>query len=143
MQHSSICTRTIIFTSSRDQAAALPVLVPRLATKPQMLSELWHQCLVHPWPTHLSLLVHHITYLPSKLTAGLHSMHSFRAGNDGKIKHAPMGETSDTFKLLPGTRFHLEFGFIRVSSLDVGVTAGHRIFTSYDGKKYFPSYSFV
>jgi hypothetical protein len=48
-----------------------------------------------------------------------------------------MGDTSDTIKLLPGTRFHLDFGFIRVLSLDFGVTAGHCIVTSYNGNNTF------
>jgi hypothetical protein len=60
-------------------------------------------------------------------------MKSFQACNAGNIKRATMGDTSDTVKLLPGTRFHLDFGFIRASSLDVGVTVGHRSVTYYDG----------
>jgi hypothetical protein len=43
-----------------------------------------------------------------------------------------MGDISDTIKLLPGTRFHLDFGFIRASSLAFGITAGHSIVTYYD-----------
>jgi hypothetical protein len=34
---------------------------------------------------------------------------------------------------LPGTRFHLDFGFIRASSADFGVSAGNQVVTSYDG----------
>jgi hypothetical protein len=64
-------------------------------------------------------------------------MHSCHAFNDGQIKRAPMDDTSDTIKLLLGTRFHVNFGFIWASSLDFGVTAGHRIVTSYDGKHNF------
>jgi hypothetical protein len=100
-----------------------------LPTKSQMLSELWHQLLGHPGHIQLSLLAHYSTCPPSKLTAVLHPMHSCQAYNDGKIKCAPMGDISDTIKLLPGTRFHLNFGFIRASSLDFGVTAGHNIVT--------------
>jgi hypothetical protein len=48
-----------------------------------------------------------------------------------------MGDTSDTLNILLGTRFHLNFGFIIALSLDFGVTAGHRIFTSYDGNNTF------
>jgi hypothetical protein len=44
-------------------------------------------------------------------------------------------QPSDTGLLLPGTRFHLDFGFIRASSADFGVTMGNRVVTSYDGNK--------
>jgi hypothetical protein len=44
-----------------------------------------------------------------------------------------MGPTYDTAPLLPGTRFHLDFGFIRASSADFGVSAGNSFATSYDG----------
>jgi hypothetical protein len=54
-------------------------------------------------------------------------MHSRQACNDGKIQRADKGPISDTGLLLPGTRFHLDFGFIRASSADVGVTKGLRI----------------
>jgi hypothetical protein len=109
--------------------------IPCLATKPQMLSELWHQCLGHPIPTQLSLLAQNSAGLPSKTTAGLHPMHSCQAYNDGIIKRSPMCDTSDTVNHLHGTRFHLDFFLIR--TLDVGITAGHGIVTSYDGKHTF------
>jgi hypothetical protein len=48
-----------------------------------------------------------------------------------------MGDTSDTVTLLLGTRFHLDFGFIRASSLDFGITAGRHIVTSYYGNNTF------
>jgi hypothetical protein len=107
--------------------------ISRLATKPQMSSELWHQRLGHPGHGQLSVLAQHSTGLPSKLMDGLHPMHSFQACDDGKIKSAPMGDTSEIFKLLPGTRFHLDFGFIWASSLYFGMTAGLHNFTSYNG----------
>jgi hypothetical protein len=59
--------------------------VSRLATKPQLLSELWYQRLGHPGLTQLSVLAKHSTGLPSQLTAGLHTVHSCQACNDGKI----------------------------------------------------------
>jgi hypothetical protein len=111
--------------------------ISHLATKPQMLSEIWHQRILHIGPAQLSLLAQYSTYLPSKLTVGLHPMKLCQACNYGKIKCAPMGVTSDTVKLLLGTRLHLDFGFIRVSSLDVGITDGLRIVTSYDGNNAF------
>jgi hypothetical protein len=60
-------------------------------------------------------------------------MHSCQTCNDGNIHRAPMAPISDTAPLLPGTRFHLDFGFIRSSSADFGVSAGNRVVTSYDG----------
>jgi hypothetical protein len=48
------------------------------------------------------------------------------------MKRAPMGPMSDTTSRVATTRFHLDFGFIRASSHDYGVTEGHRIDTSYD-----------
>jgi hypothetical protein len=56
--------------------------VSRLATKPQLLSELWHQRLGHPGPTQLVVLAKHSTGLPSLLT--MHPIHSCQACNDGK-----------------------------------------------------------
>jgi hypothetical protein len=44
-----------------------------LATKPQLLSELWHQRLGHPGPTQLGVLAKHSTGLPSLIT--IHTMH--------------------------------------------------------------------
>jgi hypothetical protein len=44
-----------------------------------------------------------------------------------------MGPTSDTSPIILATRFHLDFGFIRSSSNDLGVTKGPRVVTSYDG----------
>jgi hypothetical protein len=44
-----------------------------------------------------------------------------------------MGANSDMDPLLPGTRFHLDFGFIRASSADFGVSEVNHVFTSYDG----------
>jgi hypothetical protein len=86
--------------------------VSRLAIKPQLLSELWHQRFGHPGQTELSVLAKHSTGLPSMITAGLHPMHYFQACNDEKIRHAPMGANSNTDTLLPGTCFHLYFGFM-------------------------------
>jgi hypothetical protein len=113
------------------------ISIYRLITKPQMVSELWHQRLGHPRSTHLSLRAQHSTVLPSKLMAGLHPMRSCQACTDGKIKRSTMGETSDTAKILSGTRIHLGFGFIRASSLDFGITDGHRNVTSYNGNTHF------
>jgi hypothetical protein len=107
--------------------------VSRLATKPQLLSELCHQRIGHPDQTQLSVLAKHSTGLPSQLTAGLHPMHYWQACSDGKIHRAPMGPTSDTDPLLPGTHFHLDFGFTRASSAEFGVSVGNRVVTSYDG----------
>jgi hypothetical protein len=44
-----------------------------------------------------------------------------------------MGPTSDTAPLLPGTCFHLDFGFIRALSADFGVSTGNRDVASFDG----------
>jgi hypothetical protein len=62
----------------------------------------------------------------------MHPMHSCQACNDGKIQHADKGPISDTGFLLPGTRFNLDFGFIRASSADFGVMTGNHVLTSYD-----------
>jgi hypothetical protein len=105
--------------------------VSRLATKPQLLSELWHQRLGHPGPTQLGALAKHSTGLPSLIT--MHPMHLCQACYDEKIQRADKGPISDTGLLLPGTRFHLDFGFIRALSADFGVTMGNRVVTSYDG----------
>jgi hypothetical protein len=107
--------------------------VSRVTTKPQLLSELWHQRLGHPAPTQRSVIAKHSTGLLAQLTAGLHLMHSCQACNDGKNKLAPMGSTSDTAPIVSATHFHLDFGFIRASSNDFGFTKGPRVVISYDG----------
>jgi hypothetical protein len=93
--------------STRDSSGSR---VSRLATKPQLLSELWHQRLGHPGPIQLGTLTKHSTGLPSLLT--MHPMPSCQACNDEKIQRADKGLISDTALLLPGTQFHLDFGFI-------------------------------
>jgi hypothetical protein len=103
--------------------------VSRLATKRKLLSELWHQRLGHPGPTQLGAFAKHSTGLPSLIT--MNPMHSCQACNDEKIQRADKGPISDTGLLLPGTRFHLDFGFICALSADFGVTMGNRVVTSY------------
>jgi hypothetical protein len=107
--------------------------VSRSATNPQLMSELWHQHLGDPGPAQLSVLAKHSTGLSSQLTVDLHPIHSCQTCNDDKIRHAPMGPVSDTAPLLPGTHFHLDFGFIYASSADFSVSASNRVVTSYDG----------
>jgi hypothetical protein len=97
------------------------------------MSKIWHQNLGHPGQTRLSVLVKHSTGLPSQLTVCLHPMHSWQACNDGKIRHDPMGFVSNAAPLIPGTRFHLDFGFIYALSADFGVSAGNQVVTSHDG----------
>jgi hypothetical protein len=108
-------------------------IMSRITMKPQLLSELLHQRIGHHGPTHLNILVKHSTGLPAQLTSGLQPMHSYHACNDGKIQRAPMGPTSDTAPIVSATRFHLDFGFIRASSNDFGVTKGPHVVTSYNG----------
>jgi hypothetical protein len=111
--------------------------VSHLATKPQLLSKIWHQRLGHPGPTQLILLAKHSNGVPLQLTASVHPMYSCQAYNDGKINRAPMGPTSYTAPLLSGARFHLDLGLIRVSS-DFGVSVVNSVFTSYDGNNTYP-----
>jgi hypothetical protein len=54
-------------------------------------------------------------------------------GLQWKIQRAPMGTTSDTARIVSATHFHLDFGFIRSSSNDFGVTKGPHVVTSFDG----------
>jgi hypothetical protein len=105
--------------------------VSRLTTNPQLLSELWHQRLGHPGPTQLRALAKRSTGLP--LLTTMHPMHLCQACKDEKIQRADKGPISDMGLLLPGTRFHLDFGFIRALSADFGVKTVNRVVTSYDG----------
>jgi hypothetical protein len=107
--------------------------VSRVTTKPHLISELWHRRLGHAGLTQLSVLAKHSTGLPAQLTAGLHPIHSFQACNDEKIQCVHMGPTSDTAPIVSATLFHLDFGFIRASSNDFGVTKVARVVTSYFG----------
>jgi hypothetical protein len=63
----------------------------------------------------------------------MHPMHSCQVCNDGKIQRADKGPITYMALLLLGTSFHIDFGFIRASSADFGVSTGNRVITSYDG----------
>jgi hypothetical protein len=157
MIHPSLrCTKDDLYFIAGSTPYSSGSHVSRLATKPQLLSELWHQRLDHPGPTQLSALAKHITGLPSLLT--MHPMHFCRACNNGKIQRADKGPITDTALLLPGTRFHLDFGFIRVfrwviewslrttvithtSSLSVPRHATHGYFVKHPSRLLFSSLS--
>jgi hypothetical protein len=125
--------RNYMYLVSGSEPGSSGSCVSSLATKPQLMSKPWHHRLVHPSPAQLNVFSKHSTGLPSQLTIGLHPMHSCQALNDGKIRRAPMGPTSDMAPLLPDTHFYLDFGFVCASSADFGVSAGNCVITSYDG----------
>jgi hypothetical protein len=125
-------TRAIICTSFLAPLPSGPSVFC-LATKLQIMSEIWHQGLGRPGLTQPSLLAKHSTGLSSLLTSGLYPINSCQACNDENIGRAPMGANSDMDPLLPGTRFRLDFGFMCAPSADFGVSSGNRVVISYDG----------
>jgi hypothetical protein len=60
-------------------------------------------------------------------------MHSCQACNDEKNSACPYGSYIRHITNRMVTRFHLDFGFMRASSNDFGVTKGPLVVTSYDG----------
>jgi hypothetical protein len=103
-----------------------------MAIRPQLQAELWHQRLGHPGMTQLSLQPKQSMGLTQKNGLQSHPMSSCQTCSDAKIFRAPMGPVLPTIKLLPCTQFHLDFGFIRASSDDYGVTSVSRVITLYD-----------
>jgi hypothetical protein len=128
--HAPLRRHNDLFYCARDSA---PV-VRSLRHKAVLAAELWHQRLGHPGNSQLSLLLQRSTGLPSRLASQLHPFHSCDACSDARPRRSAAGPTADTAALQPGTRFHVDFGFMRASS---GTYAARknvaRVVTSVDG----------
>ena len=99
-----------------------------------LTTELWHQRLGHPGMHQLRKLQDCATGIPSGLHKHVHPLHNCKVCTDAQARKPPMGRTSDVTDLLPGSRFHIDFGYMRVSSEDyVKRHQATRVIQSYDG----------
>ena len=101
---------------------------------PLLSTELWHQQLGHPGMHQLRHLQQCATGLPHGLHHQVHPLHHCKICSDARARKNPMGPISPVDHLLPGSRFHLDFGFMRASSDSFHKTPGaSRVVDSYDG----------
>ena len=101
---------------------------------PLLSTELWHQRLGHPGMHQLQHLQQCSTGLPSGLHHGIHPLHTCKICCDARARKTPRGLTSAVGDLLPGSCFHLDFGFMRASSDSYKQLKGAtRVVSSYDG----------
>ena len=101
---------------------------------PLLNTELWHQRLGHPGMHQLRHLQKCTTGIPSGLHQQVHPLHHCKICSDARARKNPMGPTTSVEHLLPGSRFHLDFGFMRASSQSyVKITGATRVVNSYDG----------
>jgi hypothetical protein len=100
---------------------------------PLLNTGLWHQHLGHPDMHQLKHLQHCTTGLPTGLHQAIHPLRSCKVCNDARARRNPMGPTASVDDLLPGSHFHLDFGFMRASSDNFQKQKGAtRVVTSYD-----------
>jgi hypothetical protein len=96
-------------------------------------TELWHQHLGHPGMHQLQHLQDCNTGLPTGLHKAVHPLCTCKICNDAHARRSPMGPTVSVDTLLPGSRFHLDFGFMRASSESYQKKQGaSRVTTSHD-----------
>jgi hypothetical protein len=109
--------------------------IPPSATVRSILSaELWHQRLGHPGLTQLDTIANHSTSIPPNPVSSAHPFRHCKVCSDANPKRYPKGPTILTDDLLPGTRFHIDFGFLRASSAQYKPVKGTlRVITSIDG----------
>jgi hypothetical protein len=101
---------------------------------PLLNTELWHQRLGHPGMHQLCHLQKCTTGIPSGLHQQVHPLHHCKICSDAQARKNPMGPTFSLEHLLPGTCFHLDFGFMRASSQSyIKITGATRVVNSYDG----------
>ena len=101
---------------------------------PLLSTELWHQRLGHPGMHQLRHLQQCATGLPHRLHHQVHPLHHCKICSDARARKNPMGPISPVDHLLPGSRFHLDFGFMRASSDSFHKTPGaSHVVDSYDG----------
>ena len=109
-------------------------LHPRAAIHSVLSAELWHQRLGHPGLTQLDAIAKHSTGVPPQLVSSAHPFRHCQTCSDANPKRSPMGPTVSTCALLPATRFHVDFGFMRASSSQYRpIKDAPRVVTSIDG----------
>ena len=110
-----------------------PLLVHAASANSVLQAELWHMRLGHPGQHQLSTLPPFVTGMPPNLVSGRHPLSYCDTCHEARHRRSAMGPTSDFANILCGSRFHLDFGFMRASSVTFGKTKGDRVVTSYDG----------
>ena len=105
-------------------------------------TELWHQRLGHPGMHQLRHLQQCTTGLPAGLHRSIHPLHECPTCENARSRRPPLGPTSTATDLIPGSRFHLDFGFMRASSNTFlkTKTGTRRVVQSLDG---FTSYLII
>ena len=82
---------------------------------PLLASELWHQRLGHPGATQLSKLPHCSTGIPTNVHRYVHRFHSCSTCDHARRRRNTKGPTDPVAALLPCSRFHVDFGFMRAT----------------------------
>jgi hypothetical protein len=76
---------------------------------PQTMSELWRQRI-------LAHLQHHATGLPPPQQLHTHPLRACQVCHDARVRKQPAGHVQPATGIRPGSRVHLDFGFMRASS---------------------------
>ena len=101
---------------------------------PPLSTELWHQHLGHPGMHQLRHLQKCTTGIPTGLHQQVHPVHNCKICSDAQACKNPMGHTTSVDHLLPGSQFHLDFGFMHASSQSfVKLIGATRVVNTYDG----------
>ena len=106
-----VYTRGLYFFST-------PATVRSVSTPPPspiLSSELWHQRLGHPGPSQLRRLQHCATGVPTNVHRFVHRFHSCTMCDHAHRRRNDKGPTDTLDNLTPGSRFHIDFGFMRAS----------------------------
>ena len=119
----------------RTLPLALHLFSPVLRVQqPHTMSELWHQRLGHPGTTQLAHLQHHATGLPPPHQLHTHPLRACQVCHDARVRKQPAGHVQPATDIRPGSRFHLDFGFMRASSETYQRAKGKdRVVLSHDG----------
>ena len=105
-----------LFYFAQLHPRSVPTTASAMRLSQVLTTELWHQRLGHSGMHQLQHLQQCSTGLPSGLHRSIHPFHSCKICDDARSRKPPMGPATAISELLPGSRFHLDFGFMRASS---------------------------
>mmetsp|Transcript_12630 Transcript_12630/g.36754 ORF Transcript_12630/g.36754 Transcript_12630/m.36754 type:complete len:1246 (+) Transcript_12630:2039-5776(+) len=86
-------------------------------TSPILQAELWHQRLGHTGHYQLKHLPKCSTGIPQSVSANIHPFQQCTICEHARHRANPKGDTTDVSQLVAGQRFHVDFGFMRASSV--------------------------